>query len=188
MAEIPNTEPTEIIAGDTTKWKRIDLSDYPASTWTLKYVFRGPSVQNITAIADGNNFSVTISAAISANWVAGDYVWEAYVTKGAGENLERYRIDSGYLKVKPNLEGVAGIYDGRTYVKKVLDAIEATIEGTATKEQASITVAGRTLTRRTIEELLALRDKFRVEYVAEQKAEKIKNGLATGGKILTRFK
>ncbi len=182
---IPEIEPTIIIAGDTVKWKRIDLSaDYPASTWTLKYILRGPSVQNITAAADGDNYSITITAAATTVWTAGNYWWEAYVSKGS----ERYRVDSGTLKVQTNLEGVAGIYDGRSHVKRVLDAIEATIEGTATKEQASMTIAGRTIQRRTVQELLVLRDRYKAEYIAEQRAEKIKNGLATGGKILTRFR
>src|SRR3990172_1131302 len=182
--DIQETEPTEIIAGDTVKWKRTDLSaDYPASAWTLKYVLRGPSVQNITATADGDNFSVIITAAATVVWASGNYWWTAYVSKAS----ERYQVDSGTIKVLTNLEGVTGIYDGRSHVKRVLDAIEATIEGTATKEQASMTIAGRTIQRRTVQDLLVLRDRYKAEYIAEQRAEKIKNGLATGGKILTRF-
>ena len=34
---IPETEPLEFYAGETVKWKRTDLSDYPAPTWTLNY-------------------------------------------------------------------------------------------------------------------------------------------------------
>ena len=34
---IPETEPLEFYLGETVKWKRTDLSDYPAPTWTLNY-------------------------------------------------------------------------------------------------------------------------------------------------------
>src|SRR3990170_3975155 len=36
MADIPTIEPSEIVAGDTLKFKK-SLSDYPATTWTLTY-------------------------------------------------------------------------------------------------------------------------------------------------------
>ena len=37
---IPTTEPTRLRAGDTWQWRREDLSDYPATAWTLTYWFR----------------------------------------------------------------------------------------------------------------------------------------------------
>jgi len=37
MVTIPTNEPSTIIAGDTWQWSRRDLSDYPASSWTLEY-------------------------------------------------------------------------------------------------------------------------------------------------------
>ena len=32
---IPETEPLDFYSGETIEWKRTDLSDYPAPTWTL---------------------------------------------------------------------------------------------------------------------------------------------------------
>ena len=34
---IPETAPLDFYSGETVKWKRTDLSDYPAPTWTLNY-------------------------------------------------------------------------------------------------------------------------------------------------------
>ena len=34
---ISETEPLDFYSGETVKWKRTDLSDYPAPTWTLNY-------------------------------------------------------------------------------------------------------------------------------------------------------
>lgn len=188
MADIPTTEPSEIQAGDTIKWRREDLSDYPASVWSLKYYFVGKNgLFNVTAAADGDKFAVTISAATSAAYVAGDYEWSAYVSKGSGAGLERYQVDSGKLKVKPNVAGYTAAYDNRSHAKKVLDAIEAVIEGRATKDQESYSIAGRQLSRTPIADLLKLRDRYKAEYRRELDAEKINNGLGTGRKILTRF-
>ena len=34
---VPETEPLDFYSGETVKWKRTDLSNYPAPTWTLNY-------------------------------------------------------------------------------------------------------------------------------------------------------
>ena len=60
-AEIPTTEPTSIIAGDTLAWTK-SLADYEASLWTLTYYLRGPSAQTITATTSGGDFAGTKTA------------------------------------------------------------------------------------------------------------------------------
>ena len=37
---IPETEPLDFYSGETVRWKRTDLSDYPAPTWTLNYFLK----------------------------------------------------------------------------------------------------------------------------------------------------
>jgi hypothetical protein len=37
---IPDTEPLDFYSGETVKFKRTNLSDYPAPTWTLYYVLQ----------------------------------------------------------------------------------------------------------------------------------------------------
>src|SRR3990167_10017627 len=98
------------------------------------------------------------------NKTPGKWVWSAFVSKSG----ERYPIDNGTLNITRDLASVSTTYDGRSHVKKVLDAIEATIEGTATKEQTSMSIAGRTITRRTVQELLVLKDRYKAEYIAQQ--------------------
>src|SRR5574340_527910 len=41
----PTNEPSALRAGDTWSWRREDLGDYPASSWTLKYYFRNSSAK-----------------------------------------------------------------------------------------------------------------------------------------------
>ena len=45
---IPETEPLEFYSGTTVKWKRTDLSDYPAPTWTLNYFLKNQA-QRLTS-------------------------------------------------------------------------------------------------------------------------------------------
>ena len=52
---IPETEPLDFYSGETVKWKRTDLSDYPAPTWTLYYTLQKTEepVYNLIALKMG---------------------------------------------------------------------------------------------------------------------------------------
>ena len=187
-AEIKTTEPPEIIKGDTLKWNRQDISgDFPATTYTLTYEFRPLGTAGvaftIAAAADGANYSVSEAKATTAAYTAGAYEWAAY----ADDGTERYRLDSGTIKVLEDLASPAAGYDGRSHGRVVVDAIEAVIEGRATKDQESYTIAGRSLNRTPIADLLKLRDRYIDELKREDQAESVANGLASGRIVLTRF-
>lgn len=55
----------------------------------------------------------------------------------------------------------------------------AILKGQATKDQMAYTIAGRRLDKTPIPDLWIMHDRFKSEYQAELKAEKINNGLAT---------
>lgn len=163
----PTNEPQILVAGDTWLWERT-LDDYPATSggWTLNYSLRGPgTIADIVATADDDSFLVQVPAATTAGYVAGIYAWQAYVTDGSGN---RYTVDEGTLEVKANLQTAGATYDGRSTVKKILDAIEATLLGTASKEDAEIQIHGRTLRRRSLEELEKLHARYQHLYRIEQ--------------------
>lgn len=187
MADIPEKEPKEFYQGDTVKWKRTDLPDYPATLWTLKYFFRGPSTKDITATADGDNYSITIAAVDSEKWSEGDYWWQAYGEKGTGQNIERYAVGEGRLQVIQKFAMVYDEYDGRSHVKKVLDAIELAIEGRASRTDLEYEIAGRRIQHMGPEELIKWHSHYKYLYDQEKSAEKIKEGLGTGNKVLVRF-
>jgi hypothetical protein len=183
------TEPAEIIAGDSTNWKRTDLGDdYAPASYALTYTARledsGSTSIAITASESGNDYIVEIAAATSAAYTVGVYHWQAYITRSS--DSERITIDSGTFEVKANR--ATATTDPRTHAKIVLEAIEAVIEGRASKDQAGYSIEGRSLSRTPIPELLVMRDRYKAEWVREQRAEKIKNGEGHAGRILTRFK
>lgn len=183
---IPTNEPSELRAGLTWQWRREDLADYPAGTWTLKYWFKktGSTGGNfsITASADGSNFSVSVAAATTAAYVAGDYSWAAQVTSGA----QAFEVDSGRTTILPRYDQAADL-DDRSHARRVLEAIEAVIESRATKDQEEYSIMGRSLKRTPIEELLVLRDRYRAEVQSDDAAAQIAAGLGDPRNVFIRF-
>tara|TARA_R110001599_G_scaffold187500_1_gene381983 strand:+ start:325 stop:942 length:618 start_codon:yes stop_codon:yes gene_type:complete len=179
-----NNVPTEWVSGDTIIWDT-QVPDYPATDgWTLSYILKSQNahIASFNASADGADYTVTITASTSDGYTAGEYHYQAFVTKGA----ERFIVDNGKVTIKKNFAD-SGNYDDRTHAKIVLDAIESVIEGRATKDQESYSIAGRSLERTPIPQLLVLRDRYRAEVVREDRADRIRRGLGHSGRIKTRF-
>lgn len=178
--DIPTLEPSAVAAGDTIQWSRT-LPDYPASAgWTLKYALRGPAIVDI--VADATQL-VTVPASVSSSWVAGDYFILGFVVQGT----TRYTVYSGTITINPNLALAVANYDGRSHAKRVLDAIEAVIEGRASRGDQETTIDGTRLVKMTVEQLRGLRSYYRNEYFAEVRRENVKNGKRSGRRILMRF-
>ena len=182
---IPENEPEFFIAGDTVKWRK-SLPEYrPADGWTLRYDFvKDGDKQSVTA-TDGGDGShlVTISASQSADFTPGIYHWQATVSDGT----DRYTVATGRIEVKPDFVAVQNGYDARSHVRKVLDALEATILGKASKDQMSYTIAGRSLARMSPGELLKWKNHYETLYRQEIAAEKLANGERPAGRIMVRF-
>lgn len=181
----PETEPTSLRAGDTWKWKRTDLTDYPAPTWTLKYEFKNKTTAfEITAAQDGSTsaFAVTVAMATTAGYAAGKYSWVATVSNGS----ERYTVDSGTFEVTKDFNDNTA-YDGRSHAQKTLEAIEAVIEGRATMDQQEYSIGDRTLKRTPMADLLKLHSRYSAMVEAEVAAEKLKNGAGIARKVQVRI-
>lgn len=189
MPDIPSNEPTELRAGDTWKWNRADMaSAYPSPTWTLTYRFKNQNGGfEIVATADGaGGFSVSVPKATTGAIAAGDYAWQGEVDNGT----ERYTLErGGNLKVVADFfsGSAATAMDQRSHARKVLQAIEAVIEGRASKDQEEYTIGGRSLKRTPIPELLQLRQTYRSEVAGEEAAAALENGTGIGRKIQVRF-
>ncbi len=186
-ANYAETEPTTFIVGDRLAWKRTDLgTDYAPASYALQYSARLESTATeitITAGESGSDYVVEVAAATTAVYTAGIYHWQAYIVRSS--DSERITVDSGTFEVKANRDAAAT--DPRGHVKKVLDAIEAIIEKRASKDQESYSIQGRSLGRTPIADLILLRDRYRAEYVREQRAERIRNGLGHSGVVKVRF-
>jgi hypothetical protein len=190
-AEIPTVEPTVIVSGDTSKWYK-SIGDYsPDDSWVLTYQLvpqftdsSGDPIDPTAVVAADNSdgrWLATVSATVSGARAAGDYKWYSRVSKGA----ETFTTEQGTLTIKPDPTDTS--YDARSHVKITLDALQATLEGKATKDQEAWTVEGRSVSRYSFEELRVMLDKYRRWYKDELAAEDLARGLSTGRTIKVRF-
>ena len=178
-----NIEPQSFTAGDSVEWRR-HLEAYPPSEgWGLFYSFRNFGAKfDIAAVPKADHYYVALSSEKTSECKAGSYWWQATVYKGERQLV----VLEGTLDVKPNLS-LLDNYDGRSHVKQVLEALEATILGKASLDQLSYSIAGRSLSRLSPSELLKWRDNYRAELVRELNQERLSQGLGTGGIIKVRF-
>jgi len=176
-------EPKTIIAGAYYTWTETN-STYPADDgYVLNYIFVNDSAKyTATSSASGSDHVVILNSETTATFIPGNYKWYCYAEK----TTEKYIVASGNIEIKPNLFEVSA-YDMRTHARRTLDAIEATIERRATKEQSSISIAGKTLSNMSLEELIKARALYK-EFVKQEEAEeKINEGLNGRKNILVRF-
>lgn len=185
-------EPTSIVAGDTVEWTK-STDDYsPADGWTLHYRLRGPKsidVSDANVVASGSEWEISIPATTTVLWAEGDYTLYGWVTKDA----DSFKVVETKVAILPDFRTQANPLDNRSHVKRTLDALEAAIEGISAREESSYTITlgnGQTRTFSFVNrvELNQIRNHYKEEYRQEQQAERIAQGLGSGGKILVRFK
>ncbi|MCP4828744.1 MAG: hypothetical protein GY889_07720 [Proteobacteria bacterium] len=174
--------PPLLVAGQTLKFIR-EYGDYlPADGWTATtHLTNSANSYTVTAADNGDGRHLfTASKAVTALWVAGDYKLTIVVDDGS----EGYTAEVDTVKVDPALGAAT---DMRSHARKVLDALEATLEGKASSDQLSYSIRGRSLSRMSPGELLDWRDRYKVEWQREVNAERIANGLGTSAVIRVRF-
>lgn len=160
-------EPQYLVAGDSWQWSRPATTHGAAQDWTLNYKFIGAN-GNVTFTADGSSgrYEVNTLPSLTASLRPGDYSWQAWVTNGG----ERHTVARGYCEVEENFETAEFNESKLPNSKKVLDAIDALLANKATKDQSSMSMAGRSISRLTPDELL----RWRRVYAQQWKEDQIK--------------
>ena len=176
--------PKEITAGFTYEWEET-FSQYPASTYGLTATFilntYGNTRYTVTAVANGDGFSFTIPATVSADFTAGNYKLYLFVTLGAA----KYLVGNQDVVIKANPLTATG--DTRSHIQKVLDAIEAVLENRATQEYQSMSINGYSITQMSPEELLKLRSYYKNELRKANNLDRINNGGSPSNTIKVKF-
>jgi hypothetical protein len=150
--------PSEISAGITFRVP-VAFSEYPAPDWALSLILRGPAPIDLIAEGLVENHTFLAAAAVTAAWVPGSYWWQLRASDGTDVVL----LAEGQTKMLADISAVAGQFDGRAHAQRVLDAIEAVIEGRASIDQESYSINNRSLSRTPVSDLLKLRDRYRAE-------------------------
>jgi hypothetical protein len=182
---VPNIEPKALTVGESVEWQRYLQSYLPTDGWGLFYSFRNFKAGfDVAASPKVDHYHVSLSSKETTLYKAGTYWWQATLTRDGSDDW--HIVDEGSLLVKENL-ALTKKYDGRSHVKQVLDALESTILGKASRDQMGYSIAGRSISRLSPAELLKWRDLYKAEYAREASQERLNQGLGSGSIIKVRF-
>lgn len=157
--------PLKLVAGDTWRFTRA-FADYLAPDSVVTYYFENESKQfSAAAAADGTSHAVSISAATSALIPPGRYRWFARAVTGS--ITETIDGENGWIEILPD-PGATGVRDHRSWARRALDAVRATIEGRATSDQSSFSIRDRAVSRMTYDELSKMKRELEAEVRTEE--------------------
>ena len=181
-------EPTEIVVGDFIQWKRSDLvDDYPLSEYSVEYVARitggGSNEIKVAATETGGTYLITVDSATSADFDAGYYHWQLEVTKTS--TGDRIVVDRGAFTAVVDLDDNQA--DPRLFEEKMLAKIETILLGKADADVSSYSIAGRSLTKYSYQELQDLHDQYEAKVNRHKQLERIKLGKTTHHTVKVRF-
>lgn len=187
-AQSPTIEPQQFVLGDYVLWRRTDLSsDYPNTLYTMTYVFRITAAGNtefqIVGAAYQSDYKFEISSATSAGYIAGEYHWQLEALRNSDNN--RIVIDYGHMEVIGDLD-VNGT-DVRSHAQIMVQKIESLLSGKADADVANYSIAGRSLTKLSFDELVKARDYYKAEFNKELRDDLIRQGKSTGSTVKVRF-
>lgn len=180
----PDEEPKTLLIGSRWAWTRSDITAaYPTASYTLKYLFMLQSSDdyNITLTASKVSNAHVLESAITATskHVAGQYAWHAIVVRDS--DSEEIVVDQGLVEFK------AQTGDTRSHAYKTLQAIRATIEGKATKDQLSVSVNGYSLSRYSFEDLVKMEREYSIRWEDEKKKSERNQGRNGRNRVLVKM-
>lgn len=184
----PEGEPLQIVVGDFLQWKKTQIaSDYPTATHSAEYVARitagGSSEIKLAAIERDTYYLFQVDSVTSADFDAGFYHWQLEVTETASGN--RIVVERGEFEAIVDLD-INGT-DPRPHAEIMLDKIESLLEGRADGDVSTYSIAGRSITKMSPEELLQWRDYYRREVAVYRRKNAIDRGKKGNATILMRF-
>lgn len=172
-------------AGDTFD-QSDSISGFPSTSgWTL-YHRLSPTAAAGTGIlltstgqADGSHRTY-VAPGTTAAWATGGYSYSRYISNGTN----RSTLGTGVLTVLADPATATSGVDNRSHARKVLDALNATIEGRATHDMAQYMIQGRQVTLLGPDALI----KWRGYYQALVNGEEIKSGQRAAPGLRVRFR
>lgn len=169
--------PASASVGDAVALKLLALSAlYPAGSFTMTLSARlnggsgaGADVLALNFAADGDTQTGTLDF---TGKTAGTWSWAIKADDGSDARIvERGTL---FLNADPSTADV------RSHGERMLTAIEALLEGRAVKDVNSYAIAGRSLQRMTVKELMDWRSHYKSEVARERG-----RGKPNGGRSIT---
>jgi len=186
-ANAPEGEPTEIVAGDLLQFKVSNLvTDYPTDSYTLTYTARISGQQDeiqFTATGASSHFLISVSGSTTGSWSPGKYIWQQEIIRNS--DSARIVLKKGDFKVVADLDNNAT--DNRSHAEIMVDKIESLLQGKADSDVSNYSIAGRSLTKLSFQELIDARDYYRSEMLREKAKFDAENGRKGSATVQVRF-
>jgi len=187
-AEAQEGEPSEVVTGDRIQWKRSDFySDYPPAEYNATYVARisggGDSEVQVTGTDNTDSFLFTVSSVDSAAFTVGHWYWQLEIVRKS--DSERKVLDRGEFDAIPDLD--INQADPRSHAEIMLTKIESLLSGRADADVSSYSIAGRSLSKLSFQELIDARAYYLGEVRREKAAQDAKAGRTGSATIKVRF-
>lgn len=184
----PEGMPAQLVVGDRWTWKRTDLgTDYPTGSYALRYVMRlfgtGSTEIAIDATESGGHYYVEVAAVTTALYTAGWYEVQAYIIRSA--DSERVTLHTGRVEVLADRDESTA--DPRNHNRIMLDALEATLQGKATRDQLSYSIADRSISRMSPSEIQEWYDIYRRRVLSDEREERVERGKGGGNRVRVRL-
>lgn len=167
---VASKPPSAVTAGD-----RVDFTVDPgeftsAEGYSGVFVFRsddGSLRATATATDYGGLFRITVASDVTRAWTACNGQFSVFAEDSGG--TDRRTLLTGRWKVYAD-PASTDTSDRRSYNRRVLDAINAKIEGRASSDIAAISIAGQSLSMVSHSELLLLQRVYSAKVKAEEDA------------------
>ena len=190
--------PSKFRAGDLVEWRdpaTTDVFGDPINSpdWTVIYYLRTNKSKfgaTVSSSAYGDGFQFNIPAATTADFVDGNWFFQAVASKTG--TLISKTIGTGTFEVLPSLAFTGTnpkAFDGRSDAEKTLDLIKTAIDnilkGGAIQEYK---IGTRTAKKYDMAELQVLKGEYAAIVAREKQAETMANGLGNPRAMYVRFK
>jgi hypothetical protein len=183
--QAPEGEPLQIVAGDFVQWKVSNLvDDYPTDSYALVYTARISGARDefqLTATGQSTHYLITASS--TGSYTAGTYDWQQEIVRNS--DAARITLKRGSWKVLADLDNAGS--DLRSHAALMVSKIESILVGKADSDVSSYSIAGRSLSKMSFQELTDARDYYRAEFTKDQAAENARNGRKGASTIQVRF-
>lgn len=180
--------PEQIVIGDYVQWKVSGLvDDYPTNLYTSTFIGRptsgGSNEISVTATGQTTHYLYAISSTDSASISKGSYSWQIKIIRNS--DSAQVVVNQGSLEVLANIS--TSTSDGRSHSEIMVGKIESLLAGKADSDVSSYSIAGRSLTKLSFQELQDARTFYRGEVTREQNNIDLKNGRKGASTIQVKF-
>ncbi|MCK9432740.1 MAG: hypothetical protein M0R00_07265 [Candidatus Omnitrophica bacterium] len=174
MSRVADTKIPQTVSIGESLWCVITLADYPASTHTAMLYLDGTFSGTVTATAQGEDHLFLVNPAAQTLWSAGPAAWRIIVTAKTGGVATL--ADSGIITI-------LGVDHDLAYARTVMAAIDAMIQGRASKEQSNLNLDGMSIGLISATSLMELHRQWQNEVARLERRSM--NQLGFGGPIRT---